>query len=56
MFPTISERMNLMPTYSDYLKEQIAEKISEICDEQLLSTIYAIIMEYVIRETQPELP
>ena len=42
-----------MNTYSDYLKEQITEKISEISDEKLLSTIYAILMEHVIQETQP---
>lgn len=43
-----------MLTYSDYLKKQIAEKISETSDESLLSTIYAILMEHTIPETQPE--
>jgi predicted helicase len=45
-----------MNTYSDYLKKQIAEKLSEISDEQLLYTIYAILMEHVIQETQQAHP
>lgn len=42
-----------MNTYSDYLKEQIAEKLSETSDEKLLYTIYAILMEHVTQESQP---
>ena len=44
--------MNPVDTYTDDLKEQIAEKISETSDEKLLYTIYAILMEHVIPETQ----
>lgn len=43
-----------MNTYTDYLKEQIAERISETSDEKLLSTIYAMLMERVIQEKQQE--
>ena len=54
--PSTPERMNSMNEYTDYLREQITEKISELSDEKLLYTIYAIIMEHVNRETQPEHP
>lgn len=43
-----------MPTYASYLQERIADKISEISDEKLLLTIYAIIMESVTQESQTE--
>lgn len=47
------ERMNPVETYTDYLKKQITDIILETTDEKLLSTIYAILMEHVIQETQP---
>jgi len=45
-----------MNDYSDYLKEQIVKMIEDTSDEKLISTIYAILMENVIRETQQQQP